>query len=215
MLFAPEGAPPEALSSVAHVASRDGGETFSAPRPIARHAGLDLLGMPSMTVASDGELMVVWGQGSEVPDDPLVQIRHQLYGIRSDDGETWSEPELLCPGLPATTAVGFPAVAVTDRSWWILAFLAGDERTDVSLLRADRGGGPFEVDRVLASRPFGADDVYLHGNYLLTHCTDVVNVGDYMGLAGNGSELAAIFILPESDEPLSTPTPYVTVLRDA
>jgi hypothetical protein len=159
-------------------------------------------------------MMVAWGQGSALPDSPLAQIRHRLFAIHSHDGETWSQPALVCAELPPAVAMGFPAVAATDRSWWILAYLSSDEHTDVALLRAERDGGAFAVDRILASRPFGADDVYLHGNYLLAHCRDVVNVGDYVGLAASARQVAAAFVLPATDEPLSTPTPYVAVFRD-
>src|SRR4029079_1351102 len=87
-------APPEAGTSVWHSMSRDGGQTFSTPKQIATHGGLALIGIPTLGMDAQGRLLAVWGQGDSVPEDQLKQVRHRLYAVRSEDGDTWSEPEL-------------------------------------------------------------------------------------------------------------------------
>jgi hypothetical protein len=183
--------------------------------PIAEHAGPRLIGVPAHGLAPDGRMLLVWGQGSELPADPVAQVRHRLVAVTSGDGAAWSEPYLVCPDIPASTLMGFPAVASGGGRWWTLAYLATEGRTDVVLLRGDRAGTSFTVARTLASRPLGADDVYFHAGYLAAHCSDVANLGDYMGLAAEGSRVAAAFVLPETDDPLSTPTLYVNVIEEA
>jgi hypothetical protein len=51
----------------------------------------------------------------------------------------------------------------------------------------------------------------VHGGYAFRWCEDVVQVGDYAGIAAAGPTLAAAFVLPESDDPRSTATIYVAI----
>jgi hypothetical protein len=206
-------APPEAATSVWHAVSHDGGLTFSAPTAIARHAGLPLIGIPTASMAPDGSILVVLGQGHEVPEEPLVPVRHRLYGIRSADGVTWSEPALLCPDIPASRSMGLPAVACDGQDWWVLTYLADDEQTEVVLLRAPLTSETFRVEASLGRRPISVNDIYLHGGYQLIKCADVVRAGDYVGLAAHENRVTACFVLPETDDPMSTTCAYVAVLE--
>jgi hypothetical protein len=212
MLMTLPTAPPGADRSVWHVVSRDGGRTWSVPRAIAPHAGLALIGILAFGVDPRGELLVVWGQGGEVPGDRLAQVRHRLYAVRSGDGgRSWTDPALVSPDLPATTTMGLPAVAGDGRAWWILAHLADDEATEVVVLRSTDGGKTFVRDRSLGRRPVQVDDIYLHGNYALYRCADVVRVGDYSSIAAAGGRVLAAYVLPSTDDPLSPPATYVDV----
>jgi hypothetical protein len=202
-------APPGAATSIWHAVSRDGGATFEPPAPIAEHAGLPLIGIPAFAVAPDGSMLVVWGQGTELPADPLAQVRHRLFVTRSDDGSSWSAPVLVSPELPATTSMGLPAVAADGEAWWILTYLSDDVETQVVLLRSDDGGRIFAPDTTLARRAIRVDDIYLHGNYTLLRCADVARVGDYVSVVAHESGVVAAFVLPETDDPVSRTTAYV------
>jgi hypothetical protein len=213
MLSASEGAPPGVGDSVWHAVSHDGGKTFDPPVPIATHAGLRLIGIPALGVDPAGRMVVVWGQGTSVPDNPLAQIRHQLYVMSSADGVSWTAPVLACPDEPAATSMGLPAITSDGERWWILTYLADDTSTEVALLVSEDGGLSFKHSATLSRRQFGVDDIYLHGGYSLRFCDDVVQVGDYSAIAAAGPTLAATFVLPESDDPRSTTTAYVALYR--
>jgi hypothetical protein len=204
-------APPGAATSIWHAVSRDGGASFGPPTPIAEHAGLPLIGIPAFGVAPDGSMLVVWGQGSELPAEPLAQVRHRLYATRSEDGSSWSEPVLVSPETPATTSMGLPAVACDGTAWWILTHLSDDTETRVALLRSDDGGRAFAHDSTLARRAFPVDDIFLLGNYTLMRCADVARIGEYSGLVARPDRLLAAFVLPETDDPVSRTTAYVEV----
>ncbi len=210
-------APPEAAASIYHAFSSDGGATFSQPRPVATHAGPGMVGIPSLAVDRRGRLLWVWGQAETLPDlktRPILQPRHRLFGIRSDDGVTWSRPFLLLPELPVTTHMGLPAVVSDGDTWWVVTYLADDEETRVVLLRSEKGGDGgtnFRVDRTLATRSIPVDEMSLLGSYLLRSCSDAAQVGDYVGIAAAGSRVVAAFILPETDDPTSTARAYVAV----
>src|SRR5262249_34556930 len=149
----------------------------------AANAGVGWVSIPALAVDDSGTLLWLWGQAETLPDPdarPVVQARHRLYAIRSDDGVDWSEPFPVCPSIPASTHAGLPAVASNGETWWILAYLADDEQTRVVLLRSDDGGDSFELERTLASRaipfriehtlttrPLPVDEISLQGSYLL------------------------------------------------
>jgi hypothetical protein len=208
------GARPESATSVWHAHSRDGGRTFSEPTVAARHAGLPLIGIPTLAGDASGRLLAVWPQGED-PGERLAQVRHHLYAIRSDDGVQWSEPEPVLPDLPPTTMLGLADATADGDRFWIVAYLADDASTRVVLLVSDDGGRTFARHETLAERPIAVDDISLNGNYLLRHCTDVVQVGDYAGIAAAGGHVAAAFVLPENDDPTSTPTAYVALIQEA
>jgi hypothetical protein len=204
-------APPEAATSVWHSVSHDGGRTFSPPKPIATHGGLDLIGIPTLAMDAEGRLLAVWGQGESIPEDQLKQVRHRLYAVRSDDGETWSEPALVSPETPPTTMMALPTAAGSKDAFWILTYLADDTGTEVVLLRSDDCGETFSPAETLARRGIPVDDIFLVGRYLLIRCADVARIGEYAGLTAVGPHLLAAFVLPETDETLSQTTAYAVV----
>jgi hypothetical protein len=143
----------------------------------------------------------------------MRQIRHQLYVMFSAGGRSWTAPARACPEVPAATSMGLPAIAGDGDRWWILAYLADDTSTEVALLEWEDGETSFRHAATLARRPIGVDEIYLHGGYAFRWCEDVVQVGDYAGIAAAGATLAATFVLPESDDPRSTATAYVACLH--
>src|SRR5262249_17379310 len=181
-----DDAPSEAWTAVYHACSNDGGTSWSEPAAVAFHAGQGMVGIPSFASDRDGCLLWVFGQAETLPDHdarPLVQPRHRLHGIRSEDGTDWSAPQLLCPDVPATTHIGLPALASDGESWWVLAYLADDEGTRVALLRSDDAGRSFALDRTLATRAFAIDEINLGSSYWLNFCDDVAQPGHYVGIA--------------------------------
>jgi hypothetical protein len=68
------------------VASQDAGRTWTRPRRLNDDDGHALQFFPSIDVAPDGSVHVMWG---DMRDDP-AQARYHVYYTRSDDGgETW------------------------------------------------------------------------------------------------------------------------------
>ena len=207
-------APPDAGKLIYHAVSTDGGATFSEPATVASHAGVGMVGIPSLAVDARGAMLWVWGQAGALPDPavrPVLQPRHRLYAIRSEDGTTWSTPFELCRWQPAGTHMGLPAVTSDGTSWWILAYLADEKETRVVLLRSADDGRRFELDRTLATRPFAADEISLLGTYLLRFADDAPQIGDYVGIAATGARVAAAFVLPESGRADSRATIYVAL----
>jgi hypothetical protein len=95
-----------------------------------------------------------------------------------------------------------------------VCYLADDDTTDVVLLRS-RDGERFELDRTVATRAIPVDQIRLWGAHELVYCDDVAQTGDYIGIAATSSRVAAVFILPETDEPTSTATAYVATAKAA
>jgi hypothetical protein len=73
------------------------------------------------------------------------------------------------------------------------------------------GGATFARARSLGRRPIPVDDIYLHGNYVLYRCADVVRVGDYSSVAAVGGRVLSAYVLPSTDDPLSPPATYVHI----
>ena len=210
----PMGDPPDGGKPIYHAVSTDGGATFSEPKIVGAHAGAGMVGIPSLAVDQKGVMLWVWGQADSLPDPtvrPILQARHRLYAIRSEDGITWSAPFELCPSVPAGTHMGLPAVTTQGTRWWILSYLADNKETRVVLLRSDDGGKRFELDRVLSTRPFPADEISLMGSYLLRFADDIPQIGDYVGVTALGSRVASAFVLPETNSPTSRATVYVAL----
>ena len=205
--------PPETGKHIYHVVSLDGGATFSEPTAVASHAGVGMVGIPTLTADANGSLLWVWGQADVLPDPnhrPVLQARHRLFAIRSETNTAWSPPYELCPWVPAGTHMGLPVVTVAGKRWWLITYFADDEKTQVVVLRSD-DGRRFELDRTLATRPYPADEISLMGSYLLRFCDEIPQIGDYVGIAATGSRVAAAFILPEKVEPTSRATLYVSL----
>jgi hypothetical protein len=205
----------EGATAIYHVSSTDGGRTFSDPRVVAHHAGPGTGAIPSFAVDGHGRMLFVWGQATDVVDQearPLRQSRHRLVGIRSEDGVSWTGPDELAPWVPSEKHCGLPTITSDGNEWWIVCYLADDEQTEVVFLRS-QDGARFEQDRTLATRKIPLDEIRLWGSALMLYCGDVAHIGDYIGCAGTPDRVAAVFILPETDEPLSTATAYVALAQ--
>jgi hypothetical protein len=208
-------APADAGSAISHAVSVDGGHSFSATRTIAHNAGMGKVGIPSLAIDPGGHMLFVWGQTDSFPDQglrPLVQPRHTLYAVRSEDGVEWSAPYALCPWLSDSVHAALPAAFGDGERWWILAYFADDDQTRVVLLRSDDNAQTFVLDCEIDQRPIPVDEISLLGAYLLRFCDDTPQIGDYVGLAAAGNRLAAAFIFPETDDPSSPETAYVALL---
>jgi len=90
----------------------------------------------------------------------------------------------------------------------VLSFDADARRTTVRVYASAHDKFDFRAEHDLATREFGLQDVYLHGSYQVRFARDIVNVGDYVGLAGAGSALAAAIVLPRDDQWPGLPAAY-------
>jgi hypothetical protein len=202
-------------AGIFHARSDDGGATFGAPRVVARHGltsprGLETLGALDLAASPTGALLAAWSAADDLPAERGSQVRNTVRWIHSADGVEWSEPAVLAD-LPADTSQGLPAVASTDDAWYVLTYDAGPDSTTVRLYSARHDDREFRPVQDLATRGVGADDLYLHGNYVLRSARDILIVGDYVGLAGTGTTLATTIVLPENDDWHSTLRAYAAI----
>ena len=94
--LAPEAEDPEtARTSIFHARSVDGGATFAEPRVVARHGGVEGIGMMALAAAPDGALLAVWSEADVPSTERGTQGRQTLRFIHSGDGEHWSAPRQL------------------------------------------------------------------------------------------------------------------------
>jgi hypothetical protein len=202
-----------------HARSDDGGATFGEPRLVASHgltsqSDFGKLGALDLATSPGGALLAVWTVADTLPVERGSQVRNTIRFTHSVDGEEWSEPAALVDLAPDTSQ-GLPAAASTEDAWHVVAYEADETTTTVRLYSAAHGDLEFRPARALASRQVGANDLYLHGNYVLRSASDILIVGDYVGLAGAGSKLATAVVLPESDDWRSTLTGYAAIIDPA
>jgi hypothetical protein len=95
----------------------------------------------------------------------------------------------------------------------VLSYDAGPAETTVRIYSAAHRDLVFASTRDLATRKFGADDIFLGSNMQLRHANDIAIPGDYVGLQGAGSHIAAGFVLPENDDCNSRLTGYAAVFN--
>jgi hypothetical protein len=191
---------PQAATGFFYSSSSDGGASFSDPVVVAEHGGAGRVPMVSLAASPAGALLAVWSEVTSPPPDRGYQARQTLRFIHADAETNWSAPAPVT-SLPSDVGQGLPAVASSGSSWHILSFDADALRTTVRVYASAHEGLEFEVQHDLATREFGLQDVYLHGSYQVRFAKELVNVGDYVGLAGAGSSLAAAIVLPRDDWP--------------
>jgi hypothetical protein len=190
---------PEAPTAIFHARSLDGGATFTEPVGIAERVPGTLMGLISVAASPSGALLAAWSEGEGQPAVPGANVRSTIRWIRSDDGCTWTAPSPLTE-LASDVGQGLTAVAATESAWHVLGYEAGPSRTWARIYSAELSDTRFEISRNLASREFGLQDVDLRGDWRLRNAVDIAHVGDYVGLAGSGTTLAAAIVLPQSDD---------------
>jgi hypothetical protein len=195
--WAAEGGPEVDPTGIFYAVSTDGGDNFEERGRIATNGGIEHVAHPfDAAVAPDGSLIAVWSEFDEIPE--LGVLPHQtLRFTHSHDGREWSESATLLDA-PVDTSQGYPAVAATVHGWHVLFYEANNEKTSVKVASASFDTLEFQTSHEVASRPFARQQFWLgdHANWGL----DIVNIGDYTGLASAGSTIAAAFVLPEGDE---------------
>lgn len=172
--------------AVVHVASRDGGVTFSAVRPVAVLGGRTPLGLTSsLAVSSSGSLAVCWSGSTR-----LGAYRPRIACSRSRDGQVWSRP--VAPfGRRADQYL--PAAAFQGERLWIAGYRSTRHSTRVLLAGSDRSGG-FDRPVPLAARPYGR--AVLCGPHPPDCSPRQRFVGDYMGAAATRRHVWVDFVLP-------------------
>ncbi len=104
----------EAVGSneLSFIRSADGGLSFRAPTRIARVAEIEVPGMrsaplPTAAVGGDGTVYVAWADCSFYADCDVSGIAL----VRSRDGTSWSQPEVIPTGVSRTVDRFLPALA--------------------------------------------------------------------------------------------------------
>jgi hypothetical protein len=211
--YEPDPAAPPA--AVFHARSDDGGANFSRPRAIAHYGGRGdgrvRMGIPSLAVGPGG-LLLAWTEGETPGPGRTVRLPNVIRFVHSADGERWSEPAPLRE-LSDDLSQGLPAVASTLTHWHVLSYDSTAERTEARISSAPHDNLVFRAAPALATRPFGADQFFAFGDEDVTRRFGgaTVVVGDYVGLAGAGEQLAAAFVLPETDDLHSPLRAYAAV----
>jgi hypothetical protein len=194
-----------------YIRSVDGGLTFTDPAIIGRHGGLDGMASIDLACGPDGSLLAAWAEAHGDSAERGVQPASSIRWIRSIDGSAWSQPVQLSVA-PTQVAQGLPAVTATENAWHVLSYDATETETTVRIYSARLDDLVFTPKRDIATRAVGSQDIYLHTNYQLRWAYDLLNVGDYVGLAGTDSRVAAAVVLPETDDRSSPKTAYATVM---
>jgi Neuraminidase (sialidase) len=105
--------------------SSDGGETWSAAEPTDIKSPLSPASLKR--IPSTGDLLLIWNDHSNIPDNLKGKRTPLAAAISTDDGKTWSASKLIesdPDGWYCYTAIDF----TTDRV--LLAYCAGKTRKD-------------------------------------------------------------------------------------
>ena len=95
--------------------SRDGGRSFSKPRPVARTSGHG--DAPKLALDTRGVLHLVYG---ESPDGPFRRY-HIRYTRSRDDGRSFDAPRRISgPDTSAFKSANFPHIAIVGRRIYII-----------------------------------------------------------------------------------------------
>jgi hypothetical protein len=203
--FLPERRAAEAYEqSMWFVTSSDGALTFSTPRRIGtvhgRRSRVRFGGFPQFAV--DGRFDRVYAVWSDQASD-----RSRLWvRVSPDRGQTWSEPRLIDPKVPADADQYQPAIAVNDSGVvavsWFDTRGQGDGRSYRQFITASQDGGKTWLEATAVSERAG--DPHGDGNVryqvsgwrpqpdslrvsLISAASRWGNGGDYMGIAADAS----------------------------
>jgi hypothetical protein len=200
-----------AAMGVFHRRSTDGGATFGPEAPVAVMTGDTLLDSPVLAGRPNGDLLACWSEGNRA-DDRSNQVRCATRPA----GGSWSASRPVDPALPAGVAEAWPALAGTDRGWYLGQFVVTASRTEFVLYRSDDGAAFERVGVLGAVDGVGLDHFCTNA---VTPCRrsrpDGFTQGDYTALSVSGERLAAAFVLPR----VLAPTPdsgavHVTVMPE-
>jgi hypothetical protein len=195
----PDAEHPQAASAFFYSTSSDGGATFSDPVVVAEHGGAERVPMFSLAASPDSALLAVWSEATSPAPERGYQARQTLRFVHTTDGRQWTAPASLT-NVPPNVGQGLPAAASSANAWHVLSFDADARRTTVRVYGSAHDELDFRPEHELTTRDFGLQDVYMHGSYQVRFANDLVNVGDYVGLAGAGSSVAAAVVLPRDDQ---------------
>ncbi len=178
-----------AKSGLFYRRSTDGGRSFDAPVTIVTAPAGEVIGIPTVAARPNGALMACWSQSR---DEERVT---QIVCASKPAGGAWRPPGRPSVMVPAASRPGWPMLAGSARGWSLILYLTDASQTEVAVFRSG-GADNFAKAMTLAKAPgVGLDQLCLTVD-CRRYRTDKFAVGDYVGLAVNGSRLAAAYILP-------------------
>jgi hypothetical protein len=158
--------------------STDWGRSFGAARSVG---SLRVFGQDTVA-AVPGHLL--W---CTTRDRSMRHPRTRIVCLRSRDGSSWSKPVAVPTARPGDDEA-LPQLAADPRGdMWLLSFRVRGSQVAAVLRRSTDGGSSFSDPLVLRSAPLGGDVFSLHSA-----------VGDYGGLAADGSNMLVTFALPSA-----------------
>lgn len=200
-----------AATGVFHRRSTDGGSSFGPASPVVVMTGDTLLDSPVLAARPNGDLLACWSQGIRT-DDRNNRVRCATRPA----GGAWSMARAVDAALPAGAAEAWPAIAGTERGWYLAQFVVTEDRTEFVLYRSADGAG-FERVAVLGGR----DSLGLAHfcTNAVTPCRrsrpDGFTQGDYTALSVSGGRLAAAYVLPRVVTPKAdSAAVHVTVMAE-
>jgi hypothetical protein len=195
--------------AVFHRRSSDGGATFDPPVTIGTTTGDTLLELPLVAARPNGDLMACWSQGIR-GNERNNEVR--CAGRKA--GGSWSAARAIDVSLPPGAVAAWPAVAGTDRGWYLLLYVVGQARTEVALFTSGDGARFAKLATLAANDSLGIDRFCVVGS---TPCrrtrTDGFAIGDYVSLDAKGGRLAAAYVLPRP-APGTGAAVYITTLAE-
>jgi hypothetical protein len=200
-------------SAIFHRRSTDGGVSFGPPDTVTTVAGDAILELPVLAARPNGDLLACWAQHAGA-NERSNQVRCAICPA----GGTWSRPNAVDSGLPSDAAEAWPAIAGTDRGWYLMQYVARSSRTAVILYRSTDGAAFERVATLATMEGLGYDRLCPNST---TPCrrtptrADGFVMGDYITLAASGGRLAAAYVLPRraGSKPEKAAV-YVSVLQE-
>jgi hypothetical protein len=186
--------------------SLDGGVTIGPPEPIGVMTADTVAELPVLASRPNGEFLSCWAQGIR-KEGQGNQVR---CAIRSTEGG-WRPIRGLDSLFGAGITPAWPAVAGSERGWYLMVYLARADRVGLALF-GSRDGLTF--DQLVAPTWAGvAADRFCLARGALGACTrpDVFSIGEYTALTASGGKLAMAYVLPAQARRWGVPTVYVSI----
>lgn len=179
-------------SRVLHATSFDGGKSYGQPAVVAELAdSTESIELPQVAVGPGDRPFACWTQGPPVPGGSV-----DVWCGAGNDSSGWGPAQKALSDPTGRTVYSYPAVAATDRAFWLVAYRA-DTALSVELYRS-RDGAHFSHYGTLATASLNGAPFCPRPGLPCRKSDAVFFPGDYVSLAGAGRRLVAAYAMPRS-----------------
>lgn len=194
------------IAEILHARSIDGGHTFSQPGIIdSAPDTTETFDLPTLAHDGEGNLLACWSRGG-IGESSIWTI----WCSHLEVGSGWSEPSATAHPAAGTTS-GYPAVASTGDTWWLLNYDSDSIETRVLLSRST-DGHTFTVRDTLARVRLSSAEFCQSAMLPCRRDLQKFTPGDYIKLAATKNELAAAYVLPRLGDPEARAEMWVSII---